>query len=423
MRPPAPRVVITGLGVTSSLGLEIEDFWQAVLEGRSGIDQIRQFDSTHFPVRIGGEVPTLPPGEAADQPNRTLRFAVWAADRAIASAGFPASADPEAFHPGRGVCIGAGVFPVIESHLDDLELDGNWLSTRRQLDLCRRRPEIPTQQDLALVSSTLSRRFGFGGPSRTVQSACASSTQAIGEAFRLIRDGDAEVILTGGADSMMSMFCVAGFTLLGALSQNPEPRRASRPFDQARDGFVLGEGAGLLVLESLEHAEARGAKILAELIGYGTSADSYRFTDIEPRARGAIRSLRRALADAGLRPEEVDHVNAHGTATPQNDAMETLALKSVFGEHAYRLAISANKSQIGHLLCAAGGIEMVLTVLALERRQLPPTLNLETPDPECDLDYVPGVSRRAEVSVALSNSFGFGGQNATLAVRRWEGYP
>lgn len=422
MKPPVPRVVVTGLGVASSLGLEIEDFWQAVIEGRSGIDRIRQFDSTCFPVRIGGEVPALPPGEAAEQPNRTLRFAVWAADRAITSAGLEPQGEPT-FDPSRGVCLGAGVFPVIEDHLDDLEFDGDWLSTRRQLQLCRRRPEIPTRQDLALVSSTLSRRFAFGGPSRTVQSACASSTQAIGEAFRSIRDGDAEVMLTGGADSMMSMFCVAGFTLLGALSQQTEPRRASRPFDQTRDGFVLGEGAGMLVLESLEHAEARGAKILAELIGYGSSADCYRFTDIEPRARGAIRSLQRALADAGLRPEEVDHINAHGTATPQNDAMETLALKSVFQEHAYRLAISANKSQIGHLLCAAGGIEMVLTVLSLERRILPPTLNLETPDPECDLDYVPGSSRRADVSVALSNSFGFGGQNATLAVRRWEGAP
>ena len=420
MKPPVPRVVVTGLGVTSSLGLEIEDFWQAVIEGRSGIDEIRQFDSTRFPVRIGGEVPDLPPGEAAEQPNRTLRFAVWAADHAIRSAGLETRGD-SGFDPGRGVCLGAGVFPVIEEHLHDLEFDGDWLSTRRQLQLSRHRPEIPTQQDLALVSSTLSRRFGFGGPSRTVQSACASSTQAIGEAFRWIRDGDADLVLTGGADSMMSMFCVAGFTLLGALSQHPEAQRASRPSDQTRDGFVLGEGAGMLVLESLEHAEARGAQILAELIGYGSSADSYRFTDIEPRARGAIQSLHRALVDAGLRPEDVDHINAHGTATPQNDAMETLALKSVFGEHAYRLAISANKSQVGHLLCAAGGIEMVLTVLALERQTLPPTLNLETPDPECDLDYTPRVRREAPISVALSNSFGFGGQNATLAVRRWEG--
>lgn len=421
MIPPSSRVVVTGLGVTSSLGLAVEDFWTAILDGRSGITQIQQFDSTHFPIRTGGEVPLLPPGEAADQPNRTLRFAVWAADRAIASADLATGNGDSSYRARRGVCLGAGVFPAMEDRLDDLVFEGDQLPTWRHLALCRRRPRILTQQDLAAVSSTLSRRFFFGGPSRTVQSACASATQAIGEAFHLIRDGAVDVMLTGGADSMMSMFCVAGFTLLGALSQNPEPGAASRPFDLQRDGFVLGEGAGLLVLESLEHALARGAPIRAEVIGYGSSADSYRFTDIEPGARGAIRSLERALESAGLQPEEVDYINAHGTATPQNDAMETLALKTVFGDHACRLAISANKSQLGHLLCAAGGIEMVLTVLALERSRLPPTLNLEHPDPQCDLDYVPGSSRSAKISVALSNSFGFGGQNATLAVRRWEG--
>jgi 3-oxoacyl-[acyl-carrier-protein] synthase II len=416
---PARRVVVTGLGVATALGFDVEEVWQAILAGRSGIGAIEQFDSRTLPVKIGGEVKALPEGDAyaASQPNRTLRFAAWAAGRAVEAAGLA----PGSFARRRAaVVVGAGLFPVMEDRLSDDMFDGEELSTPRHLGICREHPEILSQQALSSVSATLSARFGFGGASLTVQSACASATQAIGEAFERIRDGRADLVLSGGADSMMSMFCVAGFTQLGALSRNPDPATACRPFDARRDGFVLGEGAAMLVLEELSHARRRGASIHAEVIGYGSSQDAYRFTDIEPQARGPARAMAGALRSAGLAPEEVGYINAHGTATPQNDRMETLAVKQTFGRHARRLAASSTKSQLGHLVCAAGGIEMVATVLALERGVLPPTSNLHHPDPECDLDYVPNEARPARVAVALTNSFGFGGQNATVAVRRWE---
>ncbi|MEM8961161.1 MAG: beta-ketoacyl synthase N-terminal-like domain-containing protein, partial [Acidobacteriota bacterium] len=269
-------------------------------------------------------------------------------------------------------------------------------------------------------SSRLSAAFGLAGPSLTVQSACASATLAVGEAFRRIRRGQVDVMVTGGADSMMSMFSVAGFTQLGALSRNPDPASASRPFDIDRDGFVLGEGAGILIFESLDHARARGARILAEVVGFGASSDAYRFTDMHPDAIGAAAAMRAALTSARVAPEAVGYINAHGTSTPQNDRMETLAIKKVFGDdHAYRLAVSSTKSQLGHLLCAAGGLEAVVTALALQRGVLPPTIHLRNPDPECDLDYVTTVGRRAEIEYALSNSFAFGGQNGSVLMRRW----
>jgi 3-oxoacyl-[acyl-carrier-protein] synthase II len=421
--PLSPRrVVVTGLGLATSLGFEVEEVWRALIDGRSGIGFLEQFDSRGFPVRVGGEIKALPPdppeGEAASQPNRTLRFAVWAARRAFQDAGL----EHASFDRRRaGVLLGAGLFPVMEDRLGENMFDGDGLSTQGHLDACRKDPALLTQQVLGSVSGTLSSRLGLGGPSLTVQSACTSATQAIGEAWERIRRGRSDVVVTGGADSMMSMFCVAGFAQLGALTRNPDPRTASRPFDGRRDGFVLGEGAGILVLEELEHARRRGARIHAEIVGYGSSSDAWRFTDIEPRARGAVDCLKAALRSADLRPEDVGYVNAHGTATPQNDRLETLALKQVFGDHAPRLAISSTKSQLGHLICAAGGIELLVTVLALQRGVLPPTLNLETPDPECDLDYVPGEARRSDATIALSSSFGFGGQNAVVVAKRWEG--
>jgi 3-oxoacyl-[acyl-carrier-protein] synthase II len=429
---PRRRVVVTGLGVVTSLGVEVGELWDAIVASRSGIGAIRQFDSRLFPGAIGGEVdlerlgaPALderacaPYDAARVAANRTLRFGLWAAERAWQAAGLAGGA----FDPRRaGVCLGAGVFPVIEDAVAGdlgrlLGPDGR-LDHRAYRDVFARRPELLSQQDLGLVAELLSRRFGLRGPSRTVQAACTSGTQALGEALRLVRGGCADVMLSGGADSMMSIFSVAGFTLLGALSRRREPERASRPFDAQRDGFVLGEGAGMLVVEALEHARARGARVLAELAGYGSSADAWRFTDMDPEGAGAAACMRRALDDARLPPEAVDHVNAHGTSTPQNDRMETRALERVFGAHAHRLTVSANKSQLGHLLCAAGGIEAVITVLTLCHQVLPPTLNLEHRDPECDLDYVPGRARPARVDVALSNSFGFGGQNGSLVLRR-----
>ncbi len=419
------RVVVTGLGLATSLGLELQPTWDAIVNGRSGVHYIEQFDSRGFPVRIGAEIDTsrFPP-DPVDEPllgaNRTLRFAAWAADRAWEDAGL----DGRAFERSRaGVCVGAGVFPVMEDRLSRLPVTlraedtvSGWL-----LDLFRGRPELISQQELSSVSTLLSRRFDLRGPSLTVQAACTSSTQAIGEAFELVRDGRLDLVLTGGADSMLSMFCVAGFVLLGALSTHPDPAAASRPFDATRNGFVMGEGAAMILLEGLPHALARGAPIYAEVIGYGASSDGYRFTDVHPEGEGASRAMQLALASAGLAPTDVDYINAHGTATPQNDRAETIAIKRVFGGHAPRLPVSSTKSHLGHLICAAGAIEFLVTAMALHTATIPPTINLHRRDPECDLDYVPLEARALSARVALSNSFGFGGQNGTLALRRWDG--
>ena len=417
------RVVVTGLGVATSLGLHVEPMWNAILAGRSGVGYIRQFDSATFPVRIGSEIDVdlFPRGggyELLLAANRSLRFGSWAAAQAWKDAGLDAA------HalPGRaGVCAGAGGFPAMESRIaarplrKDAAWDSAWLT-----EVLQERPELLCQHQLSTVSSLLTEQFDLRGPSVTIQGACTSGTQAIGEACALIRSGRADIMLAGGADSMMSMFCVAGFTLLGALSTHPDPETASRPFDLTRSGFVLGEGAAMAVLESLPSALARGTRIYAEVVGYGSSCDGYRFTDVHPEGSGAVRAMRKALAAAGWKPENVDYINAHGTSTPQNDRVETMAVKTVFGDHAYRVPMSSTKSQLGHLICAAGAIEFVLTVLTLKTGGIPATINLHRADPECDLDYVPLESRRTPVRCALSNSFGFGGQNGSIAVCRWD---
>jgi 3-oxoacyl-[acyl-carrier-protein] synthase II len=417
------RVAVTGMGVVTSLGRDVEAVWEAVVAGRSGVSTISQFDSRDFPVRIGSEVDLdalrSDPRTQLPHTSRSTQFGIWAMERAWEDARL-AGGD---FNPARaGVCIGASTFPVIEDNLADPAkmLDGDHYDFAYYVELCRRRPELLAERDLGSISTVLSRRKGLRGASMTIQTACASATQAIGEAFSMIRSGEAELMVTGGADSMMTVLCVAGFTLVGALSPGKDgPAKASRPFDLKRDGFVLGEGAGIVILEELEHARRRGATIHAELVGYGSSSDGYRFTDVHPEGRGAIASMRRALESAGVRPEGIGYINAHGTATLQNDVVETAAIKEVFGEHARRLAVSSTKSSLAHLVCAAGGIELVLTVLALKDQVLPPTINLEHPDPRCDLDYVPNQSRRASFELAMSNSFGFGGQNGTVVVRRW----
>jgi 3-oxoacyl-[acyl-carrier-protein] synthase II len=417
------RVVVTGLGVATSLGLHVPELWDAIVNGRSGIDYIRQFDSRAFPVRIGGEIDlkALPEGvndEPALRVNRILRFAKWAADQAWSDASLERSDVREQ----AGVCIGSGGFPALEAHFADAHnLSGlrpwssGWL-----LKLLEERPELLSQYRLSAVSTLLSQRFQLAGPSLTIQGACTSGTQAIGEAFRMIRSGRARMMLCGGADSMLSAFCLAGFTLLGALSTHTQPKTASRPFDLTRNGFVIGEGAAIAVLESLESAQKRGARVYAEVIGYGSSSDGYRFTDVHPEGRGAISSMLRALADAAITPDEVGYINAHGTSTPQNDRIETSAIKTVFGDHAAKLAVSSTKSHLGHLICAAGAVELVLTALALQTGILPATINLHRRDPECDLDFIPVEARWQQAHVALSNSFGFGGQNGTIALRQWE---
>jgi 3-oxoacyl-[acyl-carrier-protein] synthase II len=421
------RVVVTGMGAITSLGDDVETLWEALLRGRSGVRQIRQFESDHFPVKIGSEVDLDRLDGAEDGMDglapwmsRTVRFGLWGLQQAWQDAGL----HHHAIDPWRaGVCVGASNFPILKGDLvsPDYLVAGNHFHAEHYLELCRAMPQLLAQRDIGMVSTLLSMRHCLQGVSTTVQTACASATQAVGEAYQMIRHGDADVMVTGGTDSMMSAICVTGFTLLRvASSYQGDPARACRPFDRKRDGLVIGEGAGIVILEELQHARGRGARIHAEVVGYGSSCDGYCFTASHPEALGPIRCMRAALADAGLPPEAVEYINAHGTATPQNDRVETLAIKRVFGEHAYRIPISSTKSQLGHLICAAGGVELIVTVLALNRQVLPPTINLKNPDPACDLDYVPNEPRAGRPDVALSNSFGFGGQNGTLIVRRWK---
>ena len=424
---PRRRVVVTGMGAVTSLGSDLETLWSAILGGRSGVAEIRLFDSRPFPIRIGSEIPPEQVERNGHTLPRAALFGLSALRSAWRSAGLGNTGldGAEQLDPWRGgLCIGCSSFPVIEDRVDHARdlVEGDRLHTLNYMREIRRRPDLLGQRDMAAVSALLSADYPLRGLSATIQAACTSATQAIGESFEAIRCGEADLMVTGGTDSLLSVACLTGFTLLGALSSwQGDPGAASRPFDRKRDGFVLGEGAGLLILEELEHALARGAPIRAEIVGYGSSSDGFRFTDMHPEGLGAARCMQAAMAGAGLEPEAVDYINAHGTSTPLNDRIETLAIKRVFGEHAYRVPVSSNKSQLGHLICAAGGVELILTVLTLERGVLPPTINLENPDPECDLDYVPNRCRPASPRVALSNSFGFGGQNGTVVVRRWEG--
>jgi 3-oxoacyl-[acyl-carrier-protein] synthase II len=424
LREHAPqRVVVTGLGVATSLGVDVGVMWDRITAGHCGITTIQQYDSSAFPVSIGSEVDMRDLADADDDPaltaNRSLRFAKWAAVDAWRDARL---ADAGLCRDRAGVCVGAGGFPAVETRLsrgiDRPNGTAQW-SARKLHELLQGHPELMSQYQLGAMSSCLSRHFALRGISLTVQGACTSGTQAVGEAFRLIRGGAADVMLAGGADSMMSAFGLAGFTLLGALSTHRDPATASRPFDLTRNGFVIGEGAGMVILESEVSAARRGARIHAEVLGYGTSSDGYRFTDVHPEGWGAVKAMRACLADARLTPERVDYINAHGTSTPQNDRVETLAIKQTFGAHAGKLAISSTKSHLGHLICATGAVEFLLTCLTVRTAVVPATLNLHRRDPECDLDFVPLEARRLDVGVALSNSFGFGGQNGTIAVRKW----
>ncbi|MDQ5822893.1 MAG: beta-ketoacyl-[acyl-carrier-protein] synthase family protein [Chloroflexota bacterium] len=418
------RVVVTGMGALTSLGSEVDTMWEAMLAGRSGVGQIKQFDSEKFPVRIGSEVDL----ESIELPHveeirsllsRSAQFGVWATERAWEAAGLR---DDEIDPWRAGVCVGASSFPVLHGDLatPDFLLEGEHYNVQHYIELCQEHPELLIQRDMGLISSLLALHHPLRGVNMTVQTACASATQAIGEAYHMVRRGQADFMISGGTDSMLSAVCVTGFTLLGVASfwQGP-PEQACRPFDRKRDGLVMGEGAGIVVVEELEHALARGATIHGEIVGYGSSCDGYRFTDLHPEGLGPINCMRAALADAGLPVEAVDYINAHGTATPLNDRIETLAIKQVFGEHAYRMPISSSKSMIGHLLCAAGAIGFIASIMAINSGMVPPTINLENPDYDCDLDYVPNQARPAHVEIALSNAFGFGGQNGSVIVRRW----
>jgi 3-oxoacyl-[acyl-carrier-protein] synthase II len=408
------RVVVTGLGAVAPNGIGVEQFWDNIVHGVSGIATITRFDASKHGAQIAGEVKGFDPlnwieKKEARKMDLFIQFAIAAAQMAFDDAGLKVTDD------GRermGVFVGTGMggIPALEeSHRILMERGPGRVSAFFI-------PSIITN----MGSGQISMRFEMKGPNSCVCTACATGNHAIGESFRIIQRGDADLMIAGGTEAVITPLTIAGFASMRALStRNSEPTRASRPFDKGRDGFVMGEGCGLMVLESLEHAQRRGVRIYAELVGYGMSADAYHIT--LPALDGAVRSMRLSLEDAKMGPSEVEYVNAHGTSTPAGDANETQALKEVFGEHARKLPVSSTKSMTGHLLGAAGGIESVITVLTLSKGMVPPTINYETPDPECDLDYVPNTARAVQVHAALTNSFGFGGTNASLIFKRFEG--
>ena len=410
------RVVITGLGLVCGVGNTAPEVWQQLLAGASGMGPIQGFDTTGFPVTLAAEVKNFAPLNFVDQKEarkmgRFIHFAFAATQEAMAQSGLeitPEIADRV------GVFIGSGIggFEIIEREHTNLLQGGP-----RKIS-----PFFIPAVIVNMAAGQISIRYGAQGPISATATACATSANSIGDSVRMIMHGDADVMIAGGAEASVTPLAVGGFAAMRALStRNDEPTRASRPFDKDRDGFVIGEGAGILILEELEFAKARGAKILGEIIGYGMSADAYHMTGIAPEGAGAQRSMRAALKDAGIAPEEVGYVNAHATSTPAGDGNESRAIELVFGEHAlsHKLKVSGTKSMTGHLLGGAGGLEAGITVLALQNQMLPPTINLENVDPECRLDYVPNVAQAHSFDIALSNSFGFGGINATLILRRW----
>lgn len=408
------RVVVTGLGAVTPIGNTVDEFWTNLLAGKSGIGYITKFDAKDHAVKIAAEVKNF---NAEDHFERKelkkiddfCRFAVVAARQAFADSGL----SWEKVSPcDVGVILGCGMGGVMT-----IEEQHTILITRGP---SRVSPFLVPKMIPNMSSGLVSIYLGAKGPNTTIVTACASATHAIGEAYRTIQRGDAVAIVTGGCEATISPLAMAGFSNMGALShQNENPAAASRPFDAKRDGFVMGEGAGILILEALDHALARGAKIYAEIVGYGLTDDAYHMTAPSPCGEGGARAMKMALDTAGIAPTDVQHVNAHGTSTPLNDKLETEAIKTVFGDHAYKLAITSNKSMLGHLIGAAGAVETIATVKTIQENKIPPTINYENPDPECDLDYTPNVAREMEVVYALKNSLGFGGHNATLCLRKF----
>ncbi len=425
------RVVVTGIGAVTPIGNTAPEMWQAQLQCANGVGPITHFDATGFPTRFAAEVRNYNfeaqvenPAAFADA-GRNVRFAVGAARQAVEDSGI--HSDPR-FNPARfGVYLGAGEgqqnFLQFMSLVAEASRDGSVdLRHFTQCFIDRMNPRFELELEPNMPAAHLSALFNAQGPNLNCLTACAASSQAIGEATEIIRRGEADLMLSGGAHSMIHPFGVTGFNLLTALSErNDSPRTASRPFDLNRDGFVLGEGAGMLILEELAHAKARGAKIYGEIRGYGSTADAYRITDIHPEGRGAIACIRMALEDAQINPEQIGYVNAHGTSTKVNDQIETMAVKGGLGEHARKTPVSSIKSMMGHLIAAAGAVEAITCLLAIRDGVLPPTINYETPDPDCDLDYIPNQPREKRIKAALSNSFGFGGQNVALILSEFEG--
>jgi len=410
------RVVVTGLGLVTPIGLSVEDTWSALMAGKSGVDYIKKFDTEKFSVKIAAEIKDFDPlkfveKKEARKMGTFIHYAIAASDELMKDSGFQ-STNENAEQFGVYISSGIGDFWAIErEHSKLLDEGPNRVS-----------PFFIVSAIVNLAAGQVSIRYRAKGPNSATATACAAGAHAIGDSFKIIQRGDAVAMICGGAESAITPMSVAGFAAMRAMStRNDDPLRASRPFERDRDGFVIGEGAGLMMLEELESAKARGAKIYAEIVGYGMTADAFHLTMPDETGSGPRRAMQKALADAGVEPEAVGYINAHGTSTPYNDKFETFAIKQAFGDHAYKLAVSSTKSMTGHLLGAAGGIEGVFTALAIHRGMLPPTINYVNPDPECDLDYVPNEPREAKVEYALSNSFGFGGTNASLLFKRYEG--
>jgi len=407
------RVVVTGLGAVTPVGNDVDTFWNNIKEGVCGIDFITHFDTTDFKVKIAAEVKDFDPSlymerKEAKRMDPFSQFAIAAASQAVEDS----KLDLEAIDKNRfGVVVGSGI-------------GGIGTIEKEQTKFLEKGPNKVQPLFIPMIISNMAAgniaiKFHARGICTTVVTACATGTNAIGEAYRMIQYGTADVIIAGGTESCITPLSIAGFTTLTALSKNPDPKRASIPFDAERDGFVMGEGAGIVILESLEHAQKRGAKIYAEMVGYGSTCDAYHMTSPSPDGEGAARAMALAINEAGISKEEVSYINAHGTSTPVNDKFETTAIKRVFGDYSKNVPVSSTKSMIGHLLGAAGAVEGVICVKALEEGFIPPTIGYSVPDPECDLDYVPNVGRKADLKYAMSNSLGFGGHNAVILMKKW----
>lgn len=415
--PYQRRVVVTGLGVVTPIGHTVDAFWQNLINSQCGIDTITAFDTTAFDTKIAGEVRNFDPTPAFPSPkeirrtDRYAQFGIYAAWSALKDSGLDlAKEDPEQI----GVIMGSGI-------------GGLETTTEQHAILMQRGPGRMSPFTIPMLisnmaSGLISMYYNLRGPNFATCSACATANHAIGEAWRTIKMGDAQVMLAGGSEATIIPIGIGGFCAMRAMStRNDDPKRASRPFDKDRDGFVMGEGAGVLILEELEHAKARGAQIYCEVAGYGNTADAHHLTAPSPNGEGAARCMRMALRSGGLNPTDISYVNAHGTSTPQGDVCETQAIKTVFGDHAHKLAVSSTKGATGHMLGAAGAVEMTACTLAIKHGIVPPTLNYTTPDPECDLDYVPNTARTMPVNAIVNNSFGFGGHNSTIAAKKFVG--
>ncbi len=407
------RVVVTGIGAVTPVGNDAETAWKNIIEGNSGVGPLTRLNSDEYPAKVAAEIKGFDPHEFIDKRearkmDRFTHYAVASALMAVKDADLTIN-DENA--PRIGVWIGSGI--------GGMETFENQFETFLNRGYRRVSPFFVPMMIPDMATGQVSITLGAKGFNSCTVTACATGTNSIGDAFKVIQRGDADAMVTGGAEAPITRMSVAGFCANTALSTNPDPKTASRPFDKNRDGFVIGEGAGIVVLEELEHAKARGAKIYAEIVGYGSTGDAYHITAPAPAGEGGARAMKMAIDDAGLSPQDIDYINAHGTSTDYNDKFETLAIKEVFGDHAYKLAVSSTKSMTGHLLGAAGGVEAIFTLLAMKDAILPPTINYETPDPECDLDYVPNESRKKDIRAAMSNSLGFGGHNATIVFKQY----